>query len=167
MGAPVDYTGARTSEALMEFLRAKAGMPLEVPPSAAPEAAAVAAAPTPDAAHHMGGAQEPHAAAAAAAPGAPEDALMRLQKAVQKVNAIAANAEDMAKQTLQDADAVKGGRKDVGADMPKVLQEAQEVVKTASMPLSLLGLSCVPIRKSSRSQPASLQAPPGVRSQFL
>merc|ERR1712139_94312 len=183
--APVDYTGPRTSEAMMYFLKTKIGMTPEV-------AAPAAAAPTPDAAHHdigSAGAQEAHAAAPTIklAPGVdPDEGLARLQAAVAKINSIAANAEEMAKQsiqdaakvgdslkdaqnTLHDAAAIGNGLKDVGADMPKALQESQAALKTAAVPLPLLSMSCLPIRKSSRSQSreASLQDPPGASCEFL
>merc|ERR1719198_2772313 len=169
---PVDYKGARTAEAMTEFLKGKIGLTPETEqqlrqhdPSAAPAAAAAApAAPAaPDTAHHAAagvGDQESNAAAIA-----------RLKEAVQRINSMADNAEELAKQSLQDAKSVETGLKDVGADMPKEIHAVlPPPVKTLSIPLPLLSLSCLPMRKSSKSQysqQASLQAPPAGSAQFL
>jgi len=95
---PVDYTGARTPEGIVEFLKTSTGM---IP-------------------------EEPTAAAAAGQHG-------------------------------------EGAAAPADADLPQALKE---VVKTAMVPLPLLGLSCLPVRRSSK--PASPQRPaPVAPAQFI
>jgi hypothetical protein len=170
---PMDFTGPRTADGLVDFLKTATGMPPDwhapgtEPAAAHPEAAAA----EPAAHHELGpvGAKIPEAV---------------------KVIASGANAPEAVKAAHDDILAMQGSSPEIhekaqaaaaidpsagtrAVAPPAVAQALDQAVKTATMPMTVL--SCLPVRKAAgvknqrqkeaRRSPAP--APPTVTAQFI
>jgi len=195
----VDYTGARTPQGIVDFLSRETGMQIEpakvaeltqlehnhaVQVEGAPAGVIPHSLSVPAVAESVGMESESHAqqldndeVTVEVNVGQPEENLagiasiqhndqfdvdVSVDKADENVisNATDNGVEDDAVNRIGDASI------SVGADLPQPMREA---VKVAMMPLPMLAMSCLPVRKSGtvRTQRSTFELPPTTTAEFL
>jgi len=154
-----DYTGDRTPEGMVSFLKKETGVDEYLQALAAEQKAAAV-----DASHHAGpvGVQVPDEIRAKAA----EAAVASHAGAGADMASLQGSTPPMEDKALRDFQDMTGAAP-AGEELPQVLKQG---IKTAIMPLPLL--ACLPVRRGRRTSPASpqravVQSPPTAAAQFI